>query len=606
MTISEWYLKMRDGVSGAMDRIGAGVNSASSKLTAMQLKTEALERKMSSAGRSGDLLQNSLRGVALAAGLSLSVSGLSAMASSLLDTTLKAEGYQRALKLIEGGNVQAGKTFSYLKDTANQYGASFSSISEGYKMIGAASRGTELAGKGAREILEGVTAASVALGIGQEESKGALLAISQMISKGKVSAEELRGQLGERLPGAFQVAARAMNMTTGELDKLISKGDLSASEFLPRFAAQLKKEFQSGAEEASGSLQALKNRMENTFLFFRMELAEKLAPHFAKAFEKITQFFESNKAQIMTFMEDVIGSISKLGGYVAQLFKFLYDHSTLVKTLIAIYAAWKVETLLVNGALKLNKWYTSTSTLALIANGAAVMGVKGAWDALSIAMRLNPWGFALAGLAAVAAAAALLYDKISAGNKELDEMMAKQIQLEKDTNKEIFNTELQRVNDLIAGYKGLSEEKARAAAISAEIEVLRKKANTIALEPLVNGMMTPENKRKYNNIMTALAAVRSEDFMQSLMGSGERLYGLKNTPAGPTPPGTDPKLKSGIDSVTSGGKQVRNYNVTIGSLVKELNIRAETVKEGAQDMKRMVEEYLLRALQGAEIATANG
>ena len=53
---------------------------------------------------------------------------------------------------------------------------------------------------------------------------GAFLALGQMISKGKVQAEELRGQLGKRLPGAFQLAAKAMGMTTAALDKFMADG----------------------------------------------------------------------------------------------------------------------------------------------------------------------------------------------------------------------------------------------------------------------------------------------------------------------------------------------------------------------------------------------
>ena len=50
-----------------------------------------------------------------------------------------------------------------------------------------------------------------------------------MISKGKVQAEELRGQLGERLPSAFQLAAKAMGMTTAQLDKFMADGKLTAA-----------------------------------------------------------------------------------------------------------------------------------------------------------------------------------------------------------------------------------------------------------------------------------------------------------------------------------------------------------------------------------------
>jgi len=61
------------------------------------------------------------------------------------------------------------------------------------------------------------------------------------MSKGQVMAEELRGQLGERLPGAFQVAARAMGVTTAELGKMLESGQVVATDFLPKFAAELRK-----------------------------------------------------------------------------------------------------------------------------------------------------------------------------------------------------------------------------------------------------------------------------------------------------------------------------------------------------------------------------
>ena len=47
-----------------------------------------------------------------------------------------------------------------------------------------------------------------------------MLALAQMASKGTVQAEELRGQLGERLPGAFKIAAAAMGVTQAELVSL--------------------------------------------------------------------------------------------------------------------------------------------------------------------------------------------------------------------------------------------------------------------------------------------------------------------------------------------------------------------------------------------------
>ena len=69
-------------------------------------------------------------------------------------------------------------------------------------------------GENTRKIFVSLSEAGTALGLSNEDLNGSLYAISQMMSKGKVQAEELRGQLGERLPGAFNMAAEALGVTT--------------------------------------------------------------------------------------------------------------------------------------------------------------------------------------------------------------------------------------------------------------------------------------------------------------------------------------------------------------------------------------------------------
>ena len=47
------------------------------------------------------------------------------------------------------------------------------------------------------------------------------------------------GQLGDVLPGALQVAAKALGMTTQQLDKAVSSGQVLASDLLPKMAKEL-------------------------------------------------------------------------------------------------------------------------------------------------------------------------------------------------------------------------------------------------------------------------------------------------------------------------------------------------------------------------------
>ena len=86
-----------------------------------------------------------------------------------------------------------------------------------------------------------------------------------MISKGTVSAEELRGQLGERLPGAFNLAAKAMGVTTSELGKMLENGEIMAGDLLPKLALELNKTFGDKIVGSVDSLQASVNRLDNSF-----------------------------------------------------------------------------------------------------------------------------------------------------------------------------------------------------------------------------------------------------------------------------------------------------------------------------------------------------
>ena len=70
---------------------------------------------------------------------------------------------------------------------------------------------------------------------------GILRAFTQIISKGTVQSEELKGQVGERLPGAFALAAKALGMTTAELQKALENGEVKSAEFVRKFGRYMRK-----------------------------------------------------------------------------------------------------------------------------------------------------------------------------------------------------------------------------------------------------------------------------------------------------------------------------------------------------------------------------
>ena len=100
-------------------------------------------------------------------------------------------------------------------------------------------------------------------GIGGQQAERANSAILQMLSKGKVSMEELRQQLSEALPGTMQIAARAYNQSVGEFVKAVSKGTIGGDDFYNRFVKQLAKESTGFGDNQAAQLTKLQNAWDN-------------------------------------------------------------------------------------------------------------------------------------------------------------------------------------------------------------------------------------------------------------------------------------------------------------------------------------------------------
>jgi lambda family phage tail tape measure protein len=201
------------------------------------------------------------------------IGGVASLASAYKDAALQADKLKNVYAFSFGSAGAGADNLAYVKSTANALGTELLSTADAYGKLSAASIGTALEGEKTRGIFEAISKASAVLGLSSAETGGALLAIQQMMSKGTVQAEELRGQLGERLPGAFQAAARSMGVTTAELGKMLEQGQVLTADFLPKFAAELEKTFGGAAERAANSLQAQINRMENAWNSFKMSLA---------------------------------------------------------------------------------------------------------------------------------------------------------------------------------------------------------------------------------------------------------------------------------------------------------------------------------------------
>ena len=219
-------------------------------------------RNLDAASRSAsdgiDRLAHGMRVAFIGGGITAAIitakNAISGVTLSMLDAQMQADKVKNSLSFAMGSK-EAAAEIEYLRSVTNKLGVSFSALAPMYGRLAASTKDTNLQGKATREIFESIAQASVVMGLSADETEGALRAVVQMISKGQIQAEELRGQLGERLPRAFQLFAESMGVTTAELSKLLEAGKV-APEQLERFAATLKTALGGSVEEASQRLSA--------------------------------------------------------------------------------------------------------------------------------------------------------------------------------------------------------------------------------------------------------------------------------------------------------------------------------------------------------------
>ncbi|TQV62517.1 MAG: tape measure protein, partial [Halothiobacillaceae bacterium] len=192
-----------------------------------------------------------------------------AILRDLVDTAAAFEAMEKGLEALSGSSESARAEMAYVAQTADRLGVGVRDAAQSYVSLSAATKGTALEGQNTRAIFESVAGAMSKLGKSGAETQQALAAIGQMASKGTVSMEELRGQLGEALPGAMQAAARAMGVTVAELDAMVSSGRVAADDLLPKLAAELTKTFGTEPPDTINSaLARLQNKLDLAYKTF--------------------------------------------------------------------------------------------------------------------------------------------------------------------------------------------------------------------------------------------------------------------------------------------------------------------------------------------------
>lgn len=132
------------------------------------------------------------------------------------------ENLLRGLNALSGG--QGAALFDQLVESSNRLGIPLRQVSQSFLELQASTEGTNFEGQKTQDIFNALANALTVTGADAVQFNRGFRALTQILSKGQLYAEELRQQLGEALPGAVQIFARALGITPKQLFQFMEAG----------------------------------------------------------------------------------------------------------------------------------------------------------------------------------------------------------------------------------------------------------------------------------------------------------------------------------------------------------------------------------------------
>ena len=349
-----------------------------------------LDRKQRRAIKTNDILGQSFR---RAFGIFFGIQGV----RSIIQTTRDLDLLQKSIKGLTG----SAEDWQYLRQEAYRTGTSLKTIAGSYKNFYSAARGAGFNGNQIQGMFSGLLTAGRGIGASQQQIGSALVALEQMLSKGKVSAEELRKQLGNALPGAVEIAQRAMGVTGAEFEAMMKKG-IASAEFVPKFIMQAQKELGKGFNENIKSLDFALVNLNNAWMEFQANILQgKAGEALAEFVKQITDILRSQ--ELLNFIKLIGQGLAFVIKHLREI-AILWGFSKFIKLIKYIrevdkaITATRISTGLLDyqtKALMLSYRWLAKGEVAL-AFGAIRKGIMGAVGAT--ALLASQWGLILAAI----------------------------------------------------------------------------------------------------------------------------------------------------------------------------------------------------------------
>lgn len=429
-------------MSNTDGRVIINIDSNAQKVAGEFNALDAALNKTKTDGKAFSLSANAVKNALGALGITYTTSQVLNLGKSLINTSMDFQALTNRMNAAAGNKSIGADSLAYIREQADRLGLEFRTTADSFAGFEAAALRSGLTLEQTKQIFSDVSTAATSMQLSTDRVQLVFKALEQISGKGTVSMEELRQQLGDQLPGAFEIAAQSMGMTTKAFYDAVANGEVLSSEFLPKFAKAIKEQLGGSAEEASTQLRASLNRLNTDLMDSSNAWGTLLQPSVQKGVEALRE-----AAQASTSLVDTLNQNQAQIGAVAT------SVGTTTTAFMALRTAAGVQL-----------------STAIASSSAAMLTLRNSIVAAATAMASNPY---FIGAATIAAGIGGITYALQKNQVELSKTAQKLKELASETLNNA--TETPR---LVAEYGKLASASSRTGEQEQRLVEIREKLNT--------------------------------------------------------------------------------------------------------------------------------
>jgi lambda family phage tail tape measure protein len=242
-------------------------------------------------------------GAQLGASVGLAAQQARIQATAVADMVAQLNLAKTALAQVSANQTDYNQKLQFARQVSTDYSVGLQATIEGYSKVTAAAAANGLTLKETETIYRGLLASGVAFGASQDDLQSIITATTQILSKGKISAEELSSQLGERIPGAVAKFAQATGRPLAQLAKDLQDGKVNIADFV-KFARGQLDDYDKAAKLIGSSPEKAGERL-NLALTRSGEL-------YGTFFQKVGAGFQDVGTAIVQWANNNVGALARI------------------------------------------------------------------------------------------------------------------------------------------------------------------------------------------------------------------------------------------------------------------------------------------------------